>query len=290
MLHDKIALGTVQFGLNYGIANQAGQTSEAEVGNIISLAKNGGVKILDTAIGYGESELVLGNVGVTSFQLITKLPGLPSNIIDVEKWVFSQLQGSLSRLKIPRLYAVLLHRPSDLFGAHGSELVSALLKFKHSGAVEKLGVSIYEPDDLAEITQLFDIELVQAPLNVVDRRLEQSGWLGRLKAADVEVHTRSSLLQGLLLIERKNIPSQFEKWSCLWDKWHLKLIESRVSALAACLAYPLSLPGVDRVILGVNSCGHLQEIINASITHDIDTSFMTSSDSQLINPALWTSS
>lgn len=289
MLHNKIALGTVQFGLDYGVANQTGKLSIQEVKKIMLLAKTSGLDMLDTAIGYGESEQVLGDVGVTDFQVVTKLPGLPAGVVDVKKWVSSHIEASLSRLKISHVYAVLLHKPSDLLGAQGLTLADALRHQKQLGVVQKIGVSIYEPEDLAKLMRLMDIDLVQAPLNVIDRRLVSTGWLDRLKNKGVEVHTRSAFLQGLLLMGLEDMPEKFKRWSCLWDKWHIKLSDSNSSALAACLAYPLALPGVDRVILGVDGCAHLQEIIAtlSAIDFDIDTSFMASTDSQLINPSHW---
>jgi len=119
--------------------------------------------------------------------------------------------------------------------------------------------------------------------------METSGWLDRLKDDGVEVHIRSVFLQGLLLMERSKIPQKFSHWSMLWGGWHEKLQDSGVSALAACLAYPLSLELVDRVIVGVDTAAQLAEIIQASnqTEADLDTSFMASADTNLINPSSW---
>jgi aryl-alcohol dehydrogenase-like predicted oxidoreductase len=287
--NSKIVLGTVQFGLDYGAANKNGKIAQVEVKNIIALARKHGLNMLDTAVGYGDSEQVLGDADVTDFQIITKLPGLPLDIVNVQEWAFNQIAGSLSRLKASSIYAVLLHKPSDLFGIHGRVLADALLNFKWLGIVQKIGVSIYEPEELAELMPLIKIDLVQAPLNVIDRRLESTGWLCKLNELGVEVHTRSSFLQGLLLMNRKEIPEKFNNWSCMWDKWSVALSDSKSSALAACLAYPLSLRGINRVVVGVDSFMHLQEIIEAScnIGVDFDASFMESTDVRLINPSNW---
>ena len=285
----KIVLGTAQFGLDYGVANKKGKIAQVEIRNIIALARNFGLNMLDTAVSYGDSEKVLGDADVTDFQIITKLPRLPADIVDVQEWVSNQISGSLSRLKASSIYAVLLHKPNDLFGIHGSMLADALLNSKRLGFVQKIGVSIYEPDELVELMPILKIDLVQAPLNIIDRRLETSGWLRRLKEYGVEVHTRSSFLQGLLLMNRKEIHEKFNNWCYMWDKWSAALSDSESSALAACLAYPLSLPGVNRVVVGVDSSLHLQEIIEASsnIGVDIDASFMASTDERLINPSNW---
>ena len=76
----KLVLGTVQFGLNYGIANTVGQVTVAEVRNILQVAEEAGIDTLDTAVNYGNSEQVLGEVGVKNFKVITKIPSAPKDL------------------------------------------------------------------------------------------------------------------------------------------------------------------------------------------------------------------
>jgi aryl-alcohol dehydrogenase-like predicted oxidoreductase len=285
----KLSLGTVQFGLDYGIANKAGQVSLGEVQCILSFAKANEIDVLDTAIAYGTSEEVLGKVGVDGFRVVTKLPSLPENQNNVSFWVTEQVRESLARLGQKKLYGLLLHRSGDLLGSKGGQLLQELADLKNDGLVQKIGVSIYSPDELEVVCSKIKIDLVQAPLNVVDRRLQSSGWLDRLKDDGVEVHTRSAFLQGLLLMERSKIPQKFSRWSTLWDQWHEKLQDSGASPLEACLAYPLSLEQVDQVIVGVDSASQLSEILQAAknVNEGPDSSFMRSTDLDLINPSNW---
>ena len=285
----KLALGSVQFGLNYGVSNKVGQVVAAEAKQILLLAKKKKVEVLDTAISYGSSEEVLGNIGVNEFRVVTKLPSLPTDQSAISCWVRDQVEGSLRRLRQKKLYGLLLHQPQDLLGLNGDQLIQALVDLKNDGFVQKIGVSIYSPDELDEVYKRIQIDLVQAPLNVVDRRLQYSGWLDRLKDDDVEVHTRSAFLQGLLLMERSKIPQKFSRWSFFWDQWHEKLQDSAASALEACLAYPLSLEQVDQVIVGVDSAAQLLEILHSTknVNEGPDTSFMCSTDLDLINPSSW---
>jgi len=286
----KLALGTVQFGLDYGVANEAGKVSLAEAQGVLSLASASGINLLDTAIAYGSSEAVLGKVGVDRFRVVTKLPSLPSaGENDIAPWVRDQVEASLARLGQKQIYGLLLHRPNDLLGAQSKLLIEALIALKEAGVVQKIGISIYSPDELDAIRKKVQIDLVQAPVNVIDRRMETSGWLDRLKDDGVEVHARSVFLQGLLLMERGKIPQKFSRWSMLWDAWHEKLQNSGASPLAACLAYPLSLRQIDHVIVGVDAATQLAEIIQASnkTEADLDTSFMTSTDTNLISPSNW---
>ncbi len=285
----KLALGTVQFGLAYGVANKVGQVNREEVKQILQLARSAGIDTLDTAIAYGQSEQVLGELGVSEFKVVTKLPGIPEGISNLEDWVEDQLFASRRRLGLSSVHAVLLHRSEDLLGADGSRLAQALNQLKLRGCVEKVGVSIYDPIELDLVTQVMAIDLVQAPLNLLDRRLEMSGWLRRLHDQGVEVHTRSAFLQGLLLLPRSQIPAQFDRWSSLWDTWHSTLSDLNTTATAVCLSYPLSLPEVDRVVVGVDTVGHLQELVDSSLAPfpNHDWAFLSVLDEDLINPVRW---
>jgi aryl-alcohol dehydrogenase-like predicted oxidoreductase len=239
MLNNNLALGTVQFGLDYGIANNSGRVTQSQAAQIISLAKSVGIDTIDTAIAYGSSEQVLGSIGVGDFNVVTKLPSMPQ-VDDVEAWVSQELKASRDRLNVSSLYAVLLHRPQDLFGESGVALAVALQDLKSNGVVQKVGISIYEPNELDGFISMMPIDLVQAPLNIIDRRLETSGWLKRLKDSGMELHIRSVFLQGLLLIPPQEIPQKFDRWRASWDRWQSLLKGAETSALAACLAYPLS--------------------------------------------------
>jgi aryl-alcohol dehydrogenase-like predicted oxidoreductase len=279
----------VQFGLDYGVANKVGQVSLEGAQSVLSLAKANEIDVLDTAIAYGISEEVLGKVGIDGFRVVTKLPSLPEDQNNVASWVGEQFRKSLARLGQKKLYGLLLHRSEDLSGSKAGQLIQALANLKNNGLVQKIGVSIYTPDELEVVFNRIKIDLVQAPLNVVDWRLQSSGWLDRLKDDGVEVHTRSAFLQGLLLMERSKIPQKFSRWSNLWDRWHEKLQDSGVSPLEACLAYPLSLEQVDQVIVGVDSAAQLSEVLQAAknVNEGFDTSFMRSTDLDLVNPSNW---
>ena len=285
----KLALGTVQFGLAYGVANQYGQVSSKEVNQILKLANEMGVDTLDTAIGYGESEKVLGELGVDDFKLVTKLPILPDEVSDVDGWIESQMADSLARLGVQMVYGVLLHRSEDLLGDKGKHVIRSLERLKSNGIAKKIGISIYDPSELEHVLQAVNIDIVQAPLNLVDRRLETSGWLKRLNSQSIEVHTRSTFLQGLLLMPRSEIPKKFERWNNLWDIWHTDLSKYQCSAMAACLSYPISLSEVDKVVVGVDNKHQLEELIHITKTNitSYDWSAMMSDEDQLINPYQW---
>lgn len=287
----KLALGTVQFGLTYGIANKTGKVSKAEASKILALAVRSGIDTIDTAIGYGDSEQCLGTLGVQDLKIITKLPPLPDKTGEVKAWVKTQVHESLKRLNTSKLYALLLHKPLDLVDIHGRALYEALQDIKEKELVGKIGISVYSPDELELLIPKFSLDIVQGPLNIIDRRLKISGWLNKLKNRDIEVHTRSTFLQGLLLMDAESRPGKFSTWTTLWNNWqnYINISDEvfEVAALSASLSYPMSLPEVDRVLVGTDSCSQLDDIISASKQLRTDFPDTFCSDENLVNPANW---
>jgi aryl-alcohol dehydrogenase-like predicted oxidoreductase len=284
----RLALGTVQFGMPYGVANRSGQVSGNEAKSMLSLALENQIDMLDTAIAYGDSESCLGKLGTKGFSLVTKLPPIPYSCNDLEEWVHQQVDASLLRLGVTKIYGLLLHRPADLLGPHAANLYQSMKLLKESGRVEKIGISIYCPSELEALIPCYQFDLIQAPFNLVDQRLLTSGWLQRLKDSNIEIHTRSAFLQGLLLMPYAEIPSKFHRWDDLWNRWHKWLSKYQVDAVHACITYVLSFPEIDRVIVGADGLEQLQSIISLSknkLAYPIPE--LGCSDDKLINPANW---
>ncbi|MCX6237711.1 MAG: aldo/keto reductase [Bacteroidia bacterium] len=284
----KLALGTVQFGLNYGIANTQGAVAANEAKAILNHAKNSGMDTLDTAIAYGDSEYRLGQVGIQGWKVVTKLPSIPEECVDIAKWVALVVNESLQRLNVTSLYGLLLHRPGQLHEKEGDSLYRALEKLKYDGLVQKIGISIYDPSELDTLCSHFPFDLVQAPFNLLDRRLIESGWLFKFEEKGIELHVRSVFLQGLLLMNSDVRPKKFDKWLPLWDQFENWLNQSGLKRLQACLCYALSFPEISKVIVGVDSLSQLNEILTAArgSALQVPDRFRTD-DPNLLNPARW---
>jgi aryl-alcohol dehydrogenase-like predicted oxidoreductase len=288
MMFERLALGTVQFGLPYGIANRTGQINRAEVSDIIRRAKTAGIDTLDTAIAYGESEQCLGEVGVNEWRVITKLPEIPTGCGNIAKWVEDHIQGSLNRLGLSSLTGLLLHRPRQLLESGKEELWPTLMKLKCDGVIQKVGYSIYAPDELDKLWKTYKPDLVQLPFNIFDRRLVTSGWLNKMHESYVEVHVRSVFLQGLLLMDKKNRPAKFNRWSEQWDIWGGWLQECNISPLKAALAFALSDKRISRVVIGVDSLIQFEEILSATDVEINDfPEDLSNTDPILLNPSQW---
>jgi len=285
---ERLALGTVQFGLPYGIANQTGQVSRDEVAAILEYAQLSGVDTLDTAMAYGESEKCLGKAGIADWRVVSKLPVAEECCPDVSAWVRESVADSLGRLSISRLYGLLLHRSDEFLAPHGDRLYRAMLTLKNTGIVEKIGVSVYEPDELEALCSRFHFDLVQVPFNILDHRFATSGWFDRMKQAGTEIHVRSIFLQGLLLMDKDRRPAYFERWGQLWQLWEAWLDERGLTPLQACVGHALSYPEIDRVLVGVESLKQIKEILSgAKVEGVVPPKSLTSNDGDLINPSHW---
>lgn len=285
---NRLALGTAQFGLPYGISNKEGQSPPEEIRKILNLALMSNIDTIDTAISYGDSESSLGHFGTDNFKVITKLPPFLSKDLTLQAWFYKQINNSLTRLNTSQIYGLLLHDPKQLLESYGEDLFKSLRELKDDGKIQKIGISINTIEELEVLVPKFDFDLIQAPFNLIDRRLHNSGWLNKLKDNDVEIHVRSVFLQGLLLMPRKDLPRKFLPWENLWDKWHQWINDSGISPLTACLFYPLSFPEIDRVIVGVNSELQLKELINSFNIKNIDNlPDLSSQDENLICPSRW---
>jgi aryl-alcohol dehydrogenase-like predicted oxidoreductase len=284
----KLALGTVQFGLNYGVANKVGQVTLEMATSILELAKQSGIDILDTAIDYGESENILGQIYVRPYKVVTKLPPVPDDCSNLSKWVNTQVIGSLNRMGLDKLYGLLLHRPSQLLDNSGADLYSALQSLKDEGLVSKVGISVYGPEELEQLTEHFSFDLVQAPLNILDRRLVESGWAEKLERSGVELHTRSAFLQGLLLMPSNERPIAFQRWKEILMEWDGWLELTGLTPLQACLYYLNSISSVSRIVVGVDTVKHMKEIIHASDGQlNCLPEFSKFKDNRIINPSSW---
>lgn len=284
----KLALGTAQFGLDYGIANGRGQIPATEAASILDKARECGMDTLDTAIAYGSSERRLGDIGVNGWRVVSKLPAIQPEVADIGAWVREAVDASLERLRIDALHALLLHRPHQLLEARGDELYRALLLAKARGVVRKIGISIYAPAELSTIADAFEFDIVQAPFSIVDRRMLDSGWLERLAGRRVEIHVRSIFLQGLLLFSATERPARFARWGALWAQWDKWCRDERLTPVEACLRYALSMEEVDRVVVGVDSLAQLKTILR-SVAGPLPSppESLSCTDDLLINPGRW---
>ena len=202
---NKIALGTVQFGLDYGINNSRGKIPREEVFEILNTGSTAGIGTLDTAYDYGESEKVIGQFLLQApgaFKVVTKLPACD------RPQAQAFINESIQRLNGMILDGLLIHH-FDSF-KKDRQLWEILKRFKSEGRVSKIGFSLYYPAQLLELFELgINLDMVQLPYSLFDRRFEPH--FGRLKDQGIEIHVRSVFLQGLIFKNPEELSARFGK-------------------------------------------------------------------------------
>jgi aryl-alcohol dehydrogenase-like predicted oxidoreductase len=245
----KIGLGTVQFGIPYGISNKLGQTPEAEVISILKYAKETGIDVLDTATAYGASEKVLGKNNLNGFKIISKFI-LQEN----GKNLSEQLDTTLKSLNISSIYGYLAHRPMDI--VNNPKNWDALNDFKKKGIIKKTGFSFNEVNEIEMILSKNIIpNIIQVPYNYIDNRFEV--YMKDLKTEGCEINTRSTFLQGLFFVDIKKLNPFFDEVKPL-----IQSLQEHYSNLpSVLLKYCTEKPFIDKVIIGVNTLEQLKKNI-----------------------------
>ncbi len=284
MLNNKLALGTVQFGMDYGISNFNGMTTQSEFEHILDFCASKNLYTLDTAKSYGESENRIG-------QYIKKNKDKPWDIITKIKGdvpAKKQIENSIKKLNsIPS--AVLAHDVKDYLNP---SFRKDLFFLKHEYSIKKVGVSVYDSNDILKILDYDHPDLIQLPLNVLDTRILKSGIINELYSKNIEIHVRSVFLQGLFYLPMKMIKSKFSDVYKTLKKLNeiSKKNDLKISELS--LLFVSSLSQISKVVVGVNSLDQLQthfltmakKLDEKLIDEVIDINY---DNENILNPRLW---
>ncbi len=290
----QLGLGTVQFGMPYGISNQRGQTSRDELAAILALAMRSGIHFLDTATLYGDSESALGAAlsPTHPFCIVTKAPDFgPATDTGRDAIKLTQtFERSLANLRQQKVYGLLVHNADDLLRPGADAVWQAMRELRTQGLVEKIGASVYTAAQIDFVLAHFDPTLIQVPVNIVDQRLIQSGHLSKLKSRNIEIHARSVFLQGLLLMRPQDMPHYFHQFEPELSNYTAFLARHGLSPLEGALSFMRHVEQVDVALVGVSCRAQMQECIRAfhvarkSIT---DFSAAACHNEMLLNPASW---
>ncbi|MBS1495135.1 MAG: aldo/keto reductase [Bacteroidetes bacterium] len=250
----KLALGTVQFGFKYGISNTYGQTSLKEIGEILKLAFDNGIRTIDTARHYGTSEENLGNFKLDDYNIVSKY--FDTND---EKTLRQSLDESLKSLKQKSLYGYIAHSTSTLF--EHPELWDILNQLKAEGLVQKIGASMYAPQELKMLLDKKMVpDLIQIPFNIIDNRFEP--YFPILKSYGTEIHTRSAFLQGIFFMDYNKLNSYFSELVPFLKELNSNFPDSNSKA-GFLLNHCVSNNNIDKVVIGVNNAEQLSQNINS---------------------------
>lgn len=273
---NKIGLGTVQFGVNYGISNKQGKVSFENVGDILDLSKKLQISVIDSASGYGDAERILGRYDLTHFKLISKFiisKGTPP--------ISRQLEDTLTDLNLDSIYGYLAHRPNDIL--ENPEVWAELEQLKQSNKVEKIGFSLNTPTELASLLQNnICPDIVQVPFNYFDWRF--AAIIEELKTAGCEVHARSAFLQGLFFADVGSLSNFFNPVKTVIAKLQIEHKELLPGVL---LKHVISRDFIDRVIVGVQTRDQLSQNLGG-ILHAPDLEpFSGDIPEEILTPFAW---
>ena len=286
-MSDKLILGTVQFGLKYGINNSVGKPKKENVFQILSYAYERGIRYLDTAELYGNAHELIGEFHklhpTKKFNIITKFPHNFEDTLD------NKIKSYLNQLNINYLEAILFHS-FDSYINHKSQLTN-LVKLKRK-SVKYIGVSVYTNEQMNEVIDDINIDIIQVPFNLFDNLNLRGELIRNAKSKNKIIHTRSAYLQGLFFMKKDNpnpIRLKLEKAMDFITDISLK---SKIPIGSIALNYCLLQPNIDGVLIGVDSLEQLKENINFAEINipkqyldEINTIIIN--DIDLLNPSMW---
>lgn len=274
----KLVIGTVQFGLDYGI-HSAGRPDRAAVVDILNLASDSGIDVLDTSAAYGDSEVVLGQTMSKAgggFRIVSKYPKCDRPVAEV-------LAQSLSNLGVTSIYGYLLHH----FEVYKSrpDLWREFEAVKENGLVRKIGFSLYSPSELELVLERGDaFDLVQFPYNIFDRQFEP--YLPKLKEMGVEIHVRSTFLQGLFFMDPAKLPERLTPLAPYIAALHQYAAQNGLTVAQVAMNYNLQNEYIDGVLIGVDNCDQLRENISTVTEQSINFT-VNVMQRELLNPVNW---
>jgi aryl-alcohol dehydrogenase-like predicted oxidoreductase len=282
----KLVIGSAQLGMNYGLFNNK-KINRKEFKKIEKLVLRSKINFIDTATSYGNSEKIIGNSKLKKLHIITKIKLPSKKNIHIRNWVSKEISRSLIKLKINKIYGVLIHNYKDLLGKNGKDYLLSLQELKRKKIIKKIGISIYDSKEIKKIWKFWKPDLIQVPLNLFDNRILNSGWINILKKFKIQIYARSVFLQGLL-INDYNLFNFNKKCRPLLDDFKDWCYKKKISQLKACIHFVKQYKKIDYLVVGFNSYFHLKEIIDVFKKKQIiiERNFSTN-NLNLIDPRRW---
>ena len=260
-MESKLILGTVQFGLNYGINNNTGIISEKNIKKILDYAFNNGIKLLDTAEAYGLSQKRIGEYHKQSSNKFSVITKFNSTVEYLSLDIIERVQSNLKILNVNKLYCYMFHSFKEFdkyFDTHRKDL----LQLKKDGIITQIGVSIYTNDEFEKVLKFDEITLVQLPFNLLDNDNKRKNIIKKAKGKGIEIHTRSVFLQGLFFKNSNKLPNKIKALSSYLNNLH-DLCDEDYNINDLALNYVCNKKKIDKVLIGVDHILHLKLNLNS---------------------------
>jgi len=286
----KLALGTVQFGLAYGIAGRGEAIPDHEARAILEDASARGVRTIDTAADYGDIESRLARLAAgLPLEIVSKVPAIPAALGPADAAAFAVAMADRSRERLgPLLRGLMVHRSTDLVGERGDAVWPALQAWARADGV-RLGASCYDPADADQLARTRGIALTQVPGNAFDQRIADTQAHEPLRA--VEVHLRSAFLQGLLLMPLADAKRRLPAAAAALERWHADCARRGIAPLQSALAIVKSFELVSCVVVGVDRLSQWTEIADAwDAAEPLHEPALACQQADITDPRLWSTS
>ena len=298
----KLTLGTVQLGMDYGIANKNGKPSLETSFELLQSAVDGGVNSFDTALLYGDSEVVLGKYFSTNpatlknSVLTTKFKVLADGDLSpkgIEKQIYGYVETSLRQLGLKKIPIYMLHNARDM-SIYGSIVLDTMKRLKNEGLIEKAGVSVYLPEEADEMLKLDVFEAIQAPMNIFDRKFIQSGTLKRLHDENIIVFIRSVFHQGLYFMDPEKLTGNLTASADYLKQLALLAQREGMSIAQLAFSYVRDTEGVTSLVVGAETSEQVKENIKllegkdiSEKTRDEISILFVNIPEYILNPGQW---
>ena len=282
----KLVIGSAQLGMNYGLFNNR-KINHKEFKKIEKLVLKSKINFIDTAIRYGDSENIIGSSKLKNLHIITKIKLPSKKIIQIREWTLKEISKSLYKLKIKKIYGVLIHDYKDLLGKYGKDYLLSLQELKKKKIIKKIGISIYDSHEIKKIWKFWKPDLIQVPFNPLDNRILDSGWVDVFRKFKVKIFARSVFLQGLLINEDNSFIVN-KNYLILLNKFKNWCYKNNISLLQGCIHFVKQFKKIDYLVVGFNNYNQLKEIIDVFNKKQIiiPKKFSTNKKS-LIDPRKW---
>ena len=292
-----LCLGTAQFGLDYGITNKTGKISINNVRKILDKAFSEGIHRLDTANNYGEAEKIIGREikRSTEYKITTKLTRQSqegSVALNKNQWN-KELKAMQKKLGHGQIETLLIHDAEDIRQADSNDLITWLQQIKSEEQVKRIGVSIYDSEDLEGI-DLNWLDVVQLPLSLLDQRAKNNGIIRMLRKHNIAIQARSIYLQGLLLTPANQwpnwMPSEVKK-----KQEDLEIFSKNrgYTLLDLAVGFIVDQEDIETAVIGISSVRELEQLIQAWNNPPIDMkdewSEWAIEDAYILDPRRWPS-
>jgi aryl-alcohol dehydrogenase-like predicted oxidoreductase len=286
----KIILGTVQFGLNYGINNKSGKPESETVFSILDLAFKNDIRLLDTAEAYGNAHEVIGayhRKSMNRFEVITKFH---AGRKELSESLNKRVEQNLKILGVSSLYSYMFHSFAD-FIKYFEHYKSEIELLKKEGLIKKLGVSVYTNNEIEELLNYAEVGLIQLPFNLLDNNRQREQILQKAKKRGIEIHTRSTYLQGLFFM-KEHIPGKLLPLKPYLSEINEIVQKKSIDINTLSLGYSVKQKNIDGVLIGVDSVEHLREnleSLGSPLSDDVAelVDSINVKDTRLLNPSNW---